>query len=296
MLIIPYKKDIVMKDFIDSYLTPLIHEERKEVILDCVASFEKINYVAALDELNTVCQIQSGISDNAMLLSRIDDIIRIAQDEILNEHLIKISDEATQAERQAVVNTLLSLEDYIIPDEVNDILLAEYSPEETLAHLVELIDTSVDFLNIIDLIESVSPTLISNITSFIQSVLTTRGQAYGNVSNIERINLINRLIRIHTRASFKLAMELVNAGLRVGKRNIDDLLQISFGPLDAMTPIEVAKEIVGLVLISNTEQNEISRTVMGIIDDFTSNNIERSIMENEAKKILNSIGDTNEIT
>lgn len=256
----------------------------------------KINYVAALDELNTVCQIQSGISDNAMLLSRIDDIIRIAQDEILNEHLIKISDEATQAERQAVVNTLLSLEDYIIPDEVNDILLAEYSPEETLAHLVELIDTSVDFLNIIDLIESVSPTLISNITSFIQSVLTTRGQAYGNVSNIERINLINRLIRIHTRASFKLAMELVNAGLRVGKRNIDDLLQISFGPLDAMTPIEVAKEIVGLVLISNTEQNEISRTVMGIIDDFTSNNIERSIMENEAKKILNSIGDTNEIT
>ncbi|MCZ0856306.1 hypothetical protein OCL90_14140, partial [Enterococcus faecalis] len=87
--------------------------------------------------------------------------------------------------------------------------LAEYSPEETLAHLVELIDTSVDFLNIIDLIESVSPTLISNITSFIQSVLTTRGQAYGNVSNVERINLINRLIRIHTRASFKLAMELV---------------------------------------------------------------------------------------
>ncbi|MFO5695663.1 hypothetical protein ACLBP9_31375, partial [Klebsiella pneumoniae] len=69
-----------------------------------------------------------------------------------------------------------------------------------------------------------------------QSVLTPRGQAYGNVSNVERINLINRLIRIHTRASFKLAMELVNAGLRVGKRNIDDLLQISFGPLDAMTP------------------------------------------------------------
>ncbi|MFO5890601.1 hypothetical protein ACLBSJ_32815, partial [Klebsiella pneumoniae] len=81
-----------------------------------------------------------------------------------------------------------------------------------------------------------------------------------NDSNVERINLINRLIRIHTRASFKLAMELVNAGLRVGKRNIDDLLHISFGPLDAMRPIEVAKEIVGLVLISNTEQNEISRT------------------------------------
>ncbi|MFO5742457.1 hypothetical protein ACLBPW_30645, partial [Klebsiella pneumoniae] len=65
-----------------------------------------------------------------------------------------------------------------------------------------------------------------------------------------------------------------------GRRDIDDLVQISFGPLDAMTPIEVAKEIVGLVLISNTEQNEISRTVMGIIDDFTSNNIERPIMEN----------------
>ncbi|MFO5836851.1 hypothetical protein ACLBSM_32690, partial [Klebsiella pneumoniae] len=54
------------------------------------------------------------------------------------------------------------------------------------------------------------------------------GLAYGNVSNVERINLINRLIRIHTRASFKLAMELVNAGLRVGKKNIDVLLQISF--------------------------------------------------------------------
>ncbi|MFO5742527.1 hypothetical protein ACLBPW_31035, partial [Klebsiella pneumoniae] len=66
MLIIPYKKDIVMKDFIDSYLTPLIHEERKEVILDCVASFEKINYVAALDVLNTVCQIETDIAVNEM--------------------------------------------------------------------------------------------------------------------------------------------------------------------------------------------------------------------------------------
>ncbi|MFO5701995.1 hypothetical protein ACLBSN_33060, partial [Klebsiella pneumoniae] len=52
-------------------------------------------------------------------------------------------------------------------------------------------ETCVSSFNTIHLFESVSPTLISNITSFIQSVLTTRGQAYGNVSNDERVTLIN---------------------------------------------------------------------------------------------------------
>ncbi|AEH03500.1 hypothetical protein AVT69_gp075 [Pseudomonas phage PhiPA3] len=272
-----------MQEILDSVLTPLIADERKEAILDCVASFEELDFSPALDELHTVCMIADDMADTSILLSRIDDVIRVAHDQILSGFEIRVSDEATQVERQAILKTVTGIAYYILPDDIQGILQSEYDHEETLAHLVPLFENvSVD--DILPLITYVAPSFIEALTKHVNEVMQVRGVAQEYDPPVERIKLINQLLRTFGHDKFQLMLELSSSGMRVGGA-IDQLMSDSMNALDSRNAKEALYEIVGLVFFSNVTPEMIWKTANMLTDEYTENPMERAIMLDELRVI-----------
>lgn len=281
-----------MQEQLDSVLTPLMTDERKEVILDCVLSFEEIDYGAALDELQQVIAIADDMADMSMLLARIDDIIRIGHESILMAHDIKIADEATQAQRQAIVKTILSLQYYILPDQIQLLLQGNFDCEEILAHLVPMFE-NVSFDEILPLVIEVSPTFIKALVGLIDKELQVRGHVDEYLAPVSRIRLLNQLVTRVGRHHFSMMLELSESGMRVGHDWIE-LLNNSLEALDSKNAQEAAYEMVGLAFFSNTPLPQLYQTVKLSLDEYTDNAMERNIMENVIRDIEKVMGSLNE--
>jgi hypothetical protein len=259
-----------MQYILDSILTPLITEERKDVLLSCVASLESLDYQAALDELQQVVEIQDGISDNAMLLSRIDDVIWYAHNDIFKKHRVTMSDLATQAQRQAMVEVLSTFNNYIIPDQLLMLFEGQYMPEEILAHMCQMF-TDISFEEMWPLIEDADRALMKAIKEEVERQVMYRGIPEEAVSPVSRIKLINYFLRNTPEETFSMVRELANAGTRVGG-NIDNLVTISIQALDKLDAEQAAAQIFGLVLFSNVPAPEIVSKTKEIIADYSDDN------------------------
>jgi hypothetical protein len=276
-----------MQEILDSLLTPLITEERKEVLLDCVASFEEMDYSVALDELHMVCEIQDGLSDNAMLLGRLDDIIHIAHHTLFREHQIQVDPEATQAQCQAIVRTLTSLEHYILPDQIAQVLDGGFDNEAIFAHLVPLVSEFV-FEDIEPLILFVSDPLIEAISSLIRERMRLYGLADYAVPDVSKIRYINQCLQRVGKDRMSLIVELSNSGVRAG-RPLPELMGLSLDALDRLNPVEAAFQLLGLVVFSDTPVEQTKSTVIDLIEDYTENLLEQRLMENELLGVLKQL-------
>lgn len=280
-----------MRDMIDSYLTPLITDVYKEYILETVELLETLNYVAALDELNQICNMQSGISDNSMLVGRIHDCLITAVNVLLKEHFVKIKDDTPLPERNAIIKTLVYLPNYIIPEEIFDILSANYEPEETLSRVVELITGEFKYTDILDYIVEVSMSMIEHLRNYIDQQLLIQRQAEYNDRDVTRIKLINYLLDKTGHSKFSFMRELVGAGVRVGKRDLNSLIDMSFTNLEKLNALDAADQLFGLMLLSNTKQEDFQSVINTVIGEFTTQPFEQSMMEQQVRKYLAIIGD-----
>ena len=277
-----------MKDMLDSILTPLVMEERKEIMLDCVASLEEIDYSAALDELHTVCSIADDYADNMMLLGRIDDIIRVAHDQVISAHEIRISDEASQEQRLAVVRTIIGLPHYILPDQIELLLQGDFDKEEILAHLVPMFEQQT-FDEMLPLILHVSESFIEAVANLVQNTKMVRGHVDEYTAPVSRIRVLNRLVNTFGRDKFTMLFELSNSGMRVGQDFIE-LLNSSLDALDRKNSIDATYEMIGLAFFSNVHLDSIYSTVKTAIYEYTENTMEQSMMEREIDDIKRKMG------
>ncbi|BEG72720.1 hypothetical protein RVBP21_3480 [Pseudomonas phage BRkr] len=277
-----------MKEMLDSILTPLVMEERKEIMLECVASLEEMDYSAALDELHTVCSIADDNADTMMLLGRIDDIIRVAHDQVLAAHEVKVSDEATQEQRLAIVHTILGLPNYILPDQIELILQGDFDNEEILAHLVPMFER-LSFDEVWPLINEVSVSFIDALKAMVQDTMMTRGHIDEYIAPVSRIRVLNRLMNTIGRDKFSMVLELSNSGMRVGHDWLE-LLSNSLESLDNKNAQDAAYEMVGLAFFSNLHLDSIYSTVKVSIDEYTENEMERNIMERVIDEIKRKMG------
>ncbi len=266
-----------MQYILDSVLTPLITEERKGLILSCVASLESLDYQAALDELQQVVEIQDGLSDNGMLLARIDDVIWNAHETIFKNHEIEVSAEATQEIRQAIVDVLANFNRYIVPDQLLMLFEGGFMPDEVLAQMVQLF-TAVKFDEAWPMIGNVSPQLMNTMREEIERQVRYRGLEDTDVTPVRRVKMVNDYIRVVGQDTFSMLLDLSNSGVRIGTRDIAGLVQQSLEALDRKDPEVAALELFGLVLMSNVPVEEIDKKIRELIADYSDNNMDTTRM------------------
>lgn len=274
-----------MQYILDSVLTPLITEERKEVILSCVASLESLDYQAALDELQQVVEMQSGIADNEMLLGRIDDVIWNAHNTILKNHEVEISVEATQEVRQAVIDVLSNFNRYIVPDQLLMLFEGGFMPDEILAQMVQLF-TAVKFDEVWPMIGDVSPQLMNTMREEIERQVRYRGLEEADVAPVARIKMVNDYIRVAGGATFTMLLDLSQAGVRIGTRDIGGLIQQSLEALDRKEPELAALEMFGLILMSDTPVEQMDKKIRELIGDYSDNNHDTTRMLAAVKPLV----------
>lgn len=283
-----------MQYILDSVLTPLVPEERKELILSCVASLESLDYQAALDELHQVVEFNDTVGDNAMMLARIDDVIWNAHETIFKQHEVTVSMEATQEVRQSIVDALSGFNKYIIPDQLLMLFEGAFMPEEILAQMCQLF-TQVDFDTVWPEIKNVSPRLMETMREEIERQVRYRGMDDSDPVPVSRIQLVNEFFRQFGRETFSMASDLSNAGVRVGTRDATSLVQQSVEALDRREPEQAGLELFGLVLLSNTEPKEMEKVTRKFAEDFTDDNRDSRRMLDTLKAVFDKLASmTNE--
>ncbi|ABY62969.1 hypothetical protein ST201phi2-1p138 [Pseudomonas phage 201phi2-1] len=283
-----------MKLEIQDAISSLVSPEQLAVTLDVVDTLLEQDYVLALDELNTVLMIADDYADSAMLVGRINDILTYALNYILNDRGVVVSDDASLGIRLAVVNTLLYIPRYIIPDDLAHIFQQNYDDVETMSQLVAFFSTyPVDEL--MEHIESASDDALAFIRKSIDERIQVMGEYSGGRIPVERIKVINKLLQTNGRERFSMMLELANAGIRVG-RSYDELINISFEGLESRNPSEAASQMVGLAFFSDLPLQSIWSKLDTSLDEYTDNPMERKLMLDEFTDIKRKLGDVNENT
>lgn len=281
-----------MQEILDSVLTPLITEDRKEIILECVASLESGGFETALDELHQIIEIQDGISDNAMLLGRIDDVIFTAQSRVFNEHQITVSLESSMAVRSSIVRALANFDTYILPDQLLMLFQGGFTPDEIIANMAAIF-SDVDSEDVREVIVEVSVELMRAIEDVVTKNLMVRGVPTTKVAPVSRIRLVNRALDAVGREPLSMITELAAAGVRVGTP-IKLLIEQSMTALDRYTPDAAAVQILGLVLFSDVPVDAIQKTTIDLCEDFTDNRMEQVLMTDAVKRLMHQLGALNE--
>lgn len=279
-----------IQDAISSLVTP----QQLASILDVVDTLLEQDYILALDEINTVLMLADDNSDSSMLVSRIMDILTYALNYMLNDRDVVVSDDASLGIRLAVVNTLLYIPRYIIPDDLAHIFQQNYDDVETMANLVAFFSTyNID--DLIEVIESAGDTTLAYLRTSIDERIRVMGEYQGGRIPVERIRVINKLVQTNSRERFSMMLELANAGVRVG-RPFDDLINISFEGLESRNPSDAASQMAGLAFFSDLPLESIWTKLDTSLNDYTDNPMERKLMLDEFIEIKRNLGDINEIT
>uniref|UniRef100_A0AB39CCS1 Uncharacterized protein n=1 Tax=Pseudomonas phage RVTF4 TaxID=3236931 RepID=A0AB39CCS1_9VIRU len=260
-----------MQYIIDSVLTPLVTEERKEVVLKCVASLESLEFNDSLDELQQVVEMTDTMGDNAMMLARIDDVIWNAHEVIFKRHEITVSNEATQEVRQSLVDVVSNFDKYIIPDQLLMLFEGAFMPEEILAQMCQLF-TGIHADEVWPEVKGVSENLMRTMKEEIERQVRYRGLEDADPVPVMRVKMVNDFIRAMGEGTLSMALDLARAGVRVGTRTASSLVQQSVEALDKKEPEQAALELFGLVLISDVEPKQIEKQVRDYVTDFTDDN------------------------
>lgn len=283
-----------MKLEIQDAISSLVPPEQLAVILDVVDTLLDQDYILALDELNTVLMIADDNADSAMLVARINDVLTYALNYMLNDRDVVVGDEASLGIRLAVVNTLLYIPRYIIPDDLAHIFQQNYDDVETMSQLVAFFSTyHADEL--MEHIESAGDTTMAYLRKSIDERIQTMGEFQGGRIPKERIKVINQLIRTNGRERFSMMLELANAGVRVG-RSYDELINISFEGLESRNASDAASQMAGLAFFSDIPLKGIWNKLDASLDDYTDNPMERKLMLDEFADIKLKLGEINEDT
>lgn len=283
-----------MKLEIQEAIESLVPPEQLSVILDVVELLLERDYVLALDELNTVLMIADDYADSSMLVARINDILTYALNFMLTEQGVTVNDDAPLQYRLAVINTILLIPYYLIPDDLAHIFQRNYDNEETLAQLVAFFST-YDPDDILETLEDVDPHALNVIRKRIDERIQVMGEYSGGRIDRNRIRVLNRLIKTNNREKFSLMLELANAGVRQG-RSFDELLNISFEALEAYSPDLAAAQLCGLAFFSDMPLDGIWVKLEASLDEYTDNPMERRLMSEELTTIKRNLGDLNETT
>lgn len=276
-----------MQEVLEHLVTP----ERKELLLDVISTLEVLNFEVALDELQQVCEMQSGLSDTTMLLSRINDVLFYAHREALKVHRIKMDERAELQHTQAVLKTVSEFDSFIIPEQIDLVLSGSFSNEEMIGHLVPMFNR-MKFDEIIDHILEVDDVLIERIKEVIAPSIATRGAMETPPVPVSRIRLINRLVGKFGKPNFSMMFDLADSGMRVGA-SFEDMYAMAVEGLDRLEPSQIPTELFGLVAFSDIPVDQIRTKLTETIDDIETDMTEASKLKRMCEPLFVALEEFN---
>lgn len=277
-----------MNEYLRTLITPLVTPERLEYFREAYDLLERINFVDCLDELYMITQIQDGISDNAMFLQRLSDVIYIGLKEMLLQHEVIVNDDIPEWALLQLMQSITMVDAYTLPYEILEMHDAGYSGDELLAAVAANFGY-LDFDELVQWIVQVS----DNFTANLINLLNTRASMESVVDNvpiepdaIRRMNLV--LIKLGSER-IKLAKELLDSGVRVGI-GWDLIETMAFDGLEKIPVQQVGYELLGLLVLAGMDIKTIKEKAQQIMEDFTDVPRELTLIEQTFKNALTMSG------
>lgn len=277
-----------MNEYLRTLITPLVTPERLEYFREAYDLLERINFVDCLDELYMITQIQDGISDNAMFLQRLSDVIYIGLKEMLLQHEVIVNDDIPEWALLQLMQSITMVDAYTLPYEILEMHDAGYSGDELLAAVAANFGY-LDFDELVQWIVQVS----DNFTTNLINLLNTRASMESVVDNvpiepdaIRRMNLV--LIKLGNER-ISLAKELLDSGVRVGI-GWDLIETMAFDGLEKIPVQQVGYELLGLLVLAGMDIKTIKEKAQQIMEDFTDVPRELTLIEQTFKNALTMSG------
>lgn len=277
-----------MNEYLRTLITPLVTPERLEYFREAYDLLERINFVDCLDELYMITQIQDGISDNAMFLQRLSDVIYIGLKEMLLQHEVIVNDDIPEWALLQLMQSITMVDAYTLPYEILEMHDAGYSGDELLAAVAANFGY-LDFDELVQWIVQVS----DNFTTNLINLLNTRASMESVADNvpiepdaIRRMNLV--LIKLGSER-IKLAKELLDSGVRVGI-GWDLIETMAFDGLEKIPVQQVGYELLGLLVLAGMDIKTIKEKAQQIMEDFTDVPRELTLIEQTFKNALTMSG------
>lgn len=268
-----------MKDTLSIALEGYVTDVRKDWILEAVDLIERSGQNAPLDELSEIVELQNGMSDSAMFVSRINDTLQVALNDTLAQLGVVCIDGVDIDIKTDILLTMASLESYIIPEHVLGLIEGNFTNEEIIATMVPIFSTRT-IEEVLDVLETVTDESIGRLSEVIKNNLLMRGPSEDDLprDNTARLNRLNRLIRDLGAEKVSIVYELAQSGVRAG-RPLDALLGQFIEAFLPFEPERVATEMLALVLFSNTPLADVRKVATEQCHDYTDSVGEQRLME-----------------
>lgn len=259
-----------MRDTLELALTDVVGPEQLQVLVEAVTQLETCGLSTPSDDLQTVIEIQDAMSDNALLVSRVNDILYLAYEEAFASLGVTVDEEATLAFKTALLDAITSLDYYIIPEQIQLLYQAPFTNEEIVAHLMPIF-TPYDLELSVMWITQVSDATIARLKEVIDGKVQLNSEAdvQSPKDNAARLSRLNRLIKLVGAEQVSAVYTLAQAGVRAG-RPLDALLTQVLPQLDGFEPEQVTSELYALLLFSDTplDQLKSKNSLMALVNDF----------------------------
>ncbi len=267
-----------MRDPIKLALPFLMPEEHCQILEEAIDLLTELGQSAPQDDIAQVIELADDNADAQLTTSRIMDITDFALTGLVREHGVTLIDEASLRFKTALLRTLSSLDNYVIPMELSDILKSETDNEECVARLMPVI-TDISIEEALENIVEVQDYTIRRINEVVTERLKFTEEAPVTVSGDkeQRIQAINQLISKVGKDHLTLAYQFLDAGVGVGIAFTSIFGQV-LSDLDSLdenrseVPVErFGAEVLGLVLISDEPLSSVKikaiKTTNELIDD-----------------------------
>lgn len=278
-----------MRPFLVTALEDIVGEDQLRVMTDALTLLESLDLSAPSDEIQTIVEIQDSMSDNAIMVSRINDVIYIAYEEAFASFGISLIDNTPLAFKVALLQAVTSLEHYIIPEEIKLLYQAPFGNEEIIANIVPIF-SSFTLEQALEYVVEVSDALIQRIEDVIDARLLTMvdpDQPPPVADNVKRVARLNRLITTQGSEQVSVVYKLATAGVRTG-RPLNALLEQNFEALEGFETDQLVSELVALVVFSDEPLTNIKAKVMELIADFQPDLSSQRRMDVALNKVLSS--------
>ncbi|BDD79877.1 hypothetical protein [Burkholderia phage FLC9] len=258
-----------MLDILRDYLVEATTPENVDLIEKAHDAFDRIglpDYTPGFEQLLMI----NDESDEGDTLGGIMDLTRSLADNILQQHAIRVMEDASIAVRTEFIDALVDLQN--ASDHVPDILRIvgqEHSPEELFSELVALVGTNEAEHYLVDL-EYVSQALIDKIKERAESMEfgTTEEDDQEREFREERIAKFNRFMHFLLDPELAIA-GLVHKGIDAGYPFVlyTNLIGREF---EGMDPVLAAQNLLGMAFYSGDGFGQPTQIIKQHLEDLVS--------------------------
>jgi len=194
--------------------------------------------------------------------------------DLLNNHGIFVSDDATHDTLNAILEAILDIEYYEDIDMVLSIMDSEVSDEEKFSEVLALLST-VEQEEYMNAIERVNPGLIRTITTLFNG----RKQAAEILQTPESVTIkakaewVKRLFSLTSTEFRDCKLSILFPKLEEGLRfnmEFDFYYNLLWGDVSHLTNADIARDLIGMAIVSSNKSEQVLETIKEYVGKYFS--------------------------